>query len=196
MPFIVFEGCDGSGKTTLLRKVADKIKKDNPKAEVITCREPGSTETGEQIRSIYLDKSLSFCPHTELFLTAAARSQLVNEVIQPALDSGAFVLCDRYYYSSLAYQGYGRGLNMDFVQEVSEMSCLGVYPNTVYLVKTPKEVCLERLIRKGSNGRDRIESEGDLINRVFEFYDMEFIRNYMAGWQKLVVVDGVTVEKK
>lgn len=190
MPFIVFEGCDGAGKTTLLRKVTAKIQKDNPLAEVVTCRDPGCTELGEQIRNIYLDKDRSICPHTELFLMAAARSQLVKEVIKPALDRGAYVLCDRYYYSSLAYQGYGRGLPMNFVADVSVESCLGVLPDMVYLVKTQKEVCLYRVLRRSSY--DRIESDGALLSVAFEFYDMEMIRNYIESWQKLVIIDGVT----
>src|SRR5258707_2997442 len=105
--FITFEGVEGSGKTTQLHKVAELL------ADPVITKEPGGTPTADRIRAILLDSVTKLDPVAELFLFAASRRQNVVEVIQPALERGAVVLCDRYTDATLAYQGFGRLLNLD-----------------------------------------------------------------------------------
>ncbi|MFW6057070.1 MAG: dTMP kinase, partial [Chloroflexota bacterium] len=131
-PFIVFEGCEGSGKSTqaerLARRLADGTR------EVITTYEPGGTAIGEELRQALIrHRDLPMDPTTELFLFGAARAQLTREVVLPALRRNAVVVCDRYAASSLAYQGYGRGVAIDTVRAVNDAATLGLVPDIVFL---------------------------------------------------------------
>lgn len=154
--FISFEGIDGAGKTTQIRWLAEALKvKGYP---VLTVREPGGTTLSEKIRELLLDaRSEGISSEAEAFLYAAARAQLVSEVIRPALAEGRIVISDRYHDSTLAYQGYGRGLDMVFLEELNRLATAGLVPDlTILLDISPGE----GLIRRGDTAPDRLEKEG------------------------------------
>ena len=118
LPYVAFEGIEGAGKSTVAQRVGERLEADG--RTVVRVREPGGTAVGERIRAILLGHDLAPDPWTEALLFAAARAQLAAEVIGPALAEGAWVLSDRSVYSSLAYQGAGRGLGVDAVRSVNE----------------------------------------------------------------------------
>ena len=163
--FVTFEGLDGSGKSTqieLLRKLLEEEGR-----EVVATREPGGTEMGEHVREILLHRDHPLVPWAEAALFAAARAQLVEEVIAPALQRGADVLCDRYIDSSLAYQGIARGLGVDRVLELNLQATRGLLPDrtVLLLVDTPESR------KRSGETRDRIEREDDeFVERVDRAY--------------------------
>jgi dTMP kinase len=151
--FITFEGVDGSGKTTQVELLARRLR--NEGREVVTAREPGGTALGERVRELLLDGD-AMAPWAEAALFAAARAQLVDEVIRPALAAGADVVCDRYVDSSLAYQGLARGLGVERVLQMNVLATAGLLPDrTFFLLLLPDEAAT-RL----PDERDRIEREG------------------------------------
>jgi dTMP kinase len=155
--FITFEGLDGSGKTTQVELLAEAIR--GAGHEVVTTREPGGTPLGEQIRELLLRDEVS--PWAEAALFAAARAELVERVIDPALASGAVVICDRYLDSSLAYQGIARGLGLDRVLELNLPAIHDHLPDRTYLLLIdPAESA-----RRVGGGGDRIEREDDEFRR-------------------------------
>jgi dTMP kinase len=159
--FITFEGLDGSGKSTQTELLAEAIR--GTGREVVTTREPGGTRLGEQVRHVLLDGG-EISPWAEAALFAAARAELVERVVAPALDRGAVVICDRYVDSSLAYQGIARGLGVDRVLELNLPAIHGRLPDRTYLLLLDPE---ESARRVGSNG-DRIEREGDDFRRTVD----------------------------
>ena len=152
--FITFEGVDGSGKSTQARLLAEHLGGEG--RDVVATREPGGTEVGERVREILLGGD-AVAPWTEAALFAAARAQLVTEVIRPALDRGADVVCDRYLDSSLAYQGLARGLGVERVLELNLLVIGGLLPDRTFLLLVPLD---QAAVRRGSDP-DRIEREGD-----------------------------------
>ena len=153
--FICFEGVEGCGKSTQARALYRRLLQTGSPA--VLTREPGGTRVGTKIRTL-LKHSLAtqISPLAELFLIAAARAQLVGDVIGDSLQKGDTVVCDRYTYSTLAYQGYGRGLDPDTVRRVNEIASRGMLPDLVILLDIPVEL---GLARKGPAGRDRFERE-------------------------------------
>jgi dTMP kinase len=152
--FISFEGVDGSGKTTQVALLADSLRGEG--RDVVATREPGGTPAGERIRELLLEGG-EIAPWTEAALFAAARAQLVDEVIRPALARGADVICDRYIDSSLAYQGIARGLGVERVLELNLLATSGLLPDrTFFLAISPEDTTG----RKNAEP-DRIEREGD-----------------------------------
>jgi dTMP kinase len=131
-PYIAFEGIEGAGKSTVAQRVGARLEADG--LRVVGVREPGGTTVGEAIRQILLSHDLAPEPWTEALLFAAARAQLAAEVVGPALDGGAWVVSDRSVYSSLAYQGAGRGLGIQKVRSANEPGLLGVWPSMVVLL--------------------------------------------------------------
>jgi len=166
--FITIEGIDGSGKSTHAAMLADYLAgKDIP---VKLTREPGGTPIGEQVRNILLDKAnRNMMPMTEALLYAASRAQHVAEVIRPSIEAGYVVICDRFIDSSLAYQGYARGLGIDTIARINEYALDGMWPDiTLFLDITP-EIAMNRIEMVGET--DRLEAEGiELLKSVYEGY--------------------------
>jgi len=150
---IAFEGVEGAGKSTQLELLRRAL--EGRGREVVVTREPGGTPAGERVRALLLDPGAELHPRAEALLFAAARAQLVEQVIRPALDRGAVVLCDRYLHSSLAYQGAARGLGVDAVAAVNRWATGGLAPDLVVLLDLDPAVGLGR--RPGA--RDRIEDQ-------------------------------------
>ena len=167
--FIVFEGIDGSGKTTQINELSkwligtDLIPSKN---KLIITREPGGTNLGRSIRSLLLDTAEEKSPDsiTELLLYAADRSQHVNEIIRPSLDKGDWVISDRFCGSTLAYQGYGRNLDLKLIKDLEGIATQGVYPDITFLLDITVEESIKRRMDKKD---DRIEKEGrDFLSNV------------------------------
>lgn len=194
---ISFEGSEGSGKTTQIARLAAHLQKAH--REVVTTREPGGTEIGEQIRNIIVHNSKGdeMCAETELLLFAAARAQLVREVIVPALLKGTIVLSDRFLDSSTVYQGIGRNLAADPVAQINRFAVGNVMPDVTIVLDVPPEVSLARLKQRASDLPDRMERENiDFYKKVREGYLV--LAKGMP--ERFIVVDGTkteeTIEKK
>jgi dTMP kinase len=158
--FISFEGIDGCGKTTQAALLADTARRAG--REVVAVREPGGTEAGERIRALLLDPAAAITPWAEALLYAAARAQLVADVIHPALDRGATVIADRYVDSSLAYQGVARRLGWSEVLGVNLAATEELLPDRTILLDLPED---EAAARRGEQA-DRIEAEPDEFHRA------------------------------
>ena len=153
--FISLEGIDGCGKTTLREQLYDYFK---GKYEILILREPGGTEVSEKIRDMLLDVgNVGIRPRTEAFLYAASRTQLVEEMVLPALLEGKMVIADRYMDSTIAYQGYGRGLDIDFLRELNRLCTAGLKPDLTLLLDIDPE---EGQRRRKKDIPDRLEKEG------------------------------------
>ena len=173
--FIAFEGGDASGKTTQARRVARQL-------GAIFTREPGGTDLGETLRNLVLEPEAHVDLRAEALLIAAARAQHVAEVIQPALNAGQPVVTDRFSASSIVYQGFGSGLDVDAVRDLSVFATAGLTPDLTVLIDVPTDVSLARL--------------GDELDR-FEREAAEFHARVRAGYLELadgdptwVVIDG------
>lgn len=150
--FITFEGGDGSGKTTQARALVRRLRRRG--YSVLLFREPGGTPPGEAVRRL-LKSAHTLSPAAEMFLFLAARAVLVSEQIGPALRQGRIVLCDRFAASTVAYQGYGRGLSRKLVEELNRLATGGLAPDLTVLLDIPPKVGLGRLVGRG----DRFERE-------------------------------------
>ncbi len=180
--FFAFEGSDASGKTTQAARFAASI-------DALLTREPGDTPAGKRIRSLLLDHSpegASLSARTEALLMAADRAQHVAELIEPTLASGRHVVTDRYLASSVAYQGFARGLVPDQVRDLSLWATNGRIPDLTVLLRVPVEVVLARMSSAGE--RDRLESEGrEFFERVVAGFDQQAVDEP----ERWLVVDGV-----
>lgn len=175
--YIAFEGAEGCGKSTQAARLASSI------GAVVT-RETGGTEIGARLREILHDTSVhNLAPRAEALITAADRAQHIAEVVGPALAAGRTVVSDRSVYSSLAYQGYGRELDVDEIRRLNEWGTGGCWPDVVVLIDTPDEVIAERMSRRNL---DRFEAAG----RAFH-------ERVIAGFRLMAAADPdrwVTVE--
>lgn len=152
---ITFEGGEGTGKSTQLLRFVDRLKAAD--LDVLLLREPGGTRVGEVVRSALLDPAhVEMDPLAELLLYEASRAQLVAEHIRPALAEGVVVVCDRFYDSSTAYQGYGRGLPLNEVRELNRIATGGLVPDLSIVLDLDPAAGLERATRSGA---DRLEAE-------------------------------------
>lgn len=177
--FVSFEGVDRSGKSTQVERLAAALRADG--REVVVTREPGGTELGEHVRELVL-KGPAMTPLAEAALFAASRAELVAEVIEPALERGAVVVCDRYVDSSLAYQGIARGIGVDDVLELNLHATRGLMPDLTVLLRVDPEEAARR-----AGAADRLEREGQgLQGRVAAAY-AELAELYP---ERIVVFDG------
>lgn len=168
--FITFEGPEGSGKTTVIQQVAEKLKYEY---NIILTREPGGVKTGEQIREVLLEGE-DMDDRTEALLFAASRREhLVGKVI-PALNNGNVVLCDRYIDSSLAYQGYARGIGIEEVKFINEFAINGLYPDLTIYLDVSVEVGRERILKNQRN-QNRLDQE-----------DVKFHEKVVEGYKKII----------
>lgn len=178
---VTFEGGDGAGKSTQIRFLARFLEERGH--EVLRLREPGGTAVGEALRRVVLDPAHgAMSDRAELLIYEAARAQIVDEVIAPALARGAVVLCDRFYDSTVAYQGAGRGLDGFFIEAANRFACDGLVPDATILLVAPEDVVRSRMGRRG--GADRLEQAGD-----------EFHRRVAAGFDELADADPARVRR-
>ena len=188
---ISFEGSEGSGKSTQIARLAAQLQE--VKREVLTTREPGGTEIGEQIRNIIVHNTRGdeMCAATELLLFAAARAQVVREVIAPALMRGAVVLSDRFLDSSTVYQGIGRNLAADPVAQINRFAVGNVMPDLTIVIDVPTEVSLARLKQRASDLPDRMERENvNFYKKIREGYLV--LAKGMP--ERFIVIDGTKTE--
>jgi dTMP kinase len=169
--FITFEGIDGSGKTTQLRRVAALL--DDP----LVTKEPGGTPTADRIRAVLLDQNSKLDPLAEVLLFAASRHQHVVEVIRPALAAGRVVLCDRYVDSTLAFQGFGRLLDLDKLRALNDWATGALVPDLTLLFDIDEETGVRRARGRG----------GDELR--FEAEDLRFYRRVREGYLTLAVAE-------
>jgi dTMP kinase len=169
--FIVFEGIEGAGKTTLANMLSEHLVRLGEKVHLT--REPGGTEIGKEIRKVLLSRyEESFTPLAELLLYEADRNLHVENVIKPKLEKGYFVISDRYIYSTIAYQHFGRGIDRELVDYLNKLTTGGLEPSIVFLIDVPVEVGLERV--KETRTADRLEEE-----------DIEFHKRLRKGFLTL-----------
>lgn len=156
MPLIVLEGIDGCGKSTQIERVAARLTERGIRHRRM--REPGGTVLGEQVRALLLDKATEACPTAELFGYLTARAQLCHAVISPALRSGEVLLLDRFWYSTMAYQAYGLGLDPRLVRAAIDLAINGLNADLAVWLRIDPELALRR--RAAARGEDRIEARG------------------------------------
>jgi len=185
--FITFEGTEGSGKSTQISLLAERLR--HLGHTVRTTREPGGTPIGEEIRHTLKHSAANeaMTAEAELLLMNASRAQLVREVIRPALAAGEIVLSDRFYDSTTAYQGYGRGLDLTHVKTVIDLAVGDTRPNLTLLLTVPHEVSAERLLARQSTlpfMRDRIEEA-----------DRSFFERVASGYQKIAAAEPQWIRK-
>lgn len=174
--FITFEGPEGSGKTTQIKRLTEHLH--GRGCDVLAVREPGGTSISEQIRAVLHSlKNRDMQPRTEILLYCAARAQLVGQVIRPHLQSGGVVLCDRYADSTLAYQGYGRSLDLQTLRMILDFATDGLWPDlTLYL-----DIDVEAGLKRKKTG-------GDEWNRMDDL-EVEFYRRVRSGYLEMVAQD-------
>ena len=166
--FITFEGCEGAGKSTQIRLLSQYLAERGK--ECVVTREPGGSAISEAIRAVILDgKNTAMTDECEALLYAAARAQHLSDTVLPALEAGKTVLCDRYIFSSFAYQGYGRGLDMEFLRAVNSFALQGHMPDITLFLDIPPRSAFER--KHGADRNDRIEQAGEAFHaRVYQGY--------------------------
>lgn len=188
--FITFEGIEGCGKSTQEARLAEALS--HRGYRVTRTREPGGCAIAEQIRAILLDAgNRALVPMAELLLYAAARAQHVEEVIRPALEENRVVICDRFTDATLAYQGFGRSLDIDLITELNRLATAGIVPDLTILLDCPEEVGLARAMARINAGKGAREER-------FEMESLQFHRAVRQGYLTLaeaepgrfVVIDG------
>ncbi len=191
---IVFEGAEGAGKSTQLRLLAEWLRARDH--QVVTVREPGGTAVGDEIRRVLLDPESDIVPRGEALLFMASRAQLVEREIRPALTAGALVLVDRFFLSTYAYQGAGRGLPEADLRNANSVATDGLVPDYTLLLRIPARDGLDRASRRG--GHDRMErAELAFHERVSRAFDRFATREWQAAHTEcgpIELVDAVGTE--
>jgi len=194
--FITFEGIEGCGKSTQAKLVVDRLI--DMEISTILTLEPGGTEIGHDIRKILLDtRNQGLSPFAELLLYAADRAQHVDEVILPALSEGKWVVCDRFFDATTAYQGYGRGQDILLIKALNEKAASGIRPDITFLIDCPVQVGLKRALTRNKILRQEAQAR-------FEKEDMTFHEAVRQGYLKIAkeepkrffVVDGTLSEDR
>ena len=176
---ITFEGTDGVGKTTQINLFLEKLNKNGLKN--ILFREPGGTDFAEKIRNILLDNNNKMSSLSETLLFLAARSDLVRKQIKPNLENNFYVICDRFLDSTLAYQSFGRGIDLDLIKSITNEAIDGLIPSTTFLLDCDIDTCLSRI-----NKKDRMENEGrEFLIKVKN----GFLKLANANKNRYVIVD-------
>ena len=181
--FITFEGCEGVGKSRQIKLLEEYLIKNG--VQYYLTREPGGTPVSEQIRSVILDgKNISMTDECVALISAPARVQLLKENVKPRLEKGELVLCDRYIDSSLAYQGYARGLGVDFVEKINDYAIKNFMPDYTLFLKLPPEIAFKR--KGGVDKNDRLELSGiEFHNKVYQGY-LDLAKRYP---ERFIVID-------
>jgi dTMP kinase len=175
--FVSFEGGEGSGKSLQAKRLADALAERG--RDVVLTREPGGTKAGEQIREILLHaKDAALTPVAQVLLYSAARAQNTAEVIRPALEAGRIVLADRYFDSTLAYQGHGHGVSLDAIREVTRLAVGSCIPDRTFLLDIPVEIGLGRSEWRSAHRWDR-----------FEVLDHDFHERVREGYRRLAAAE-------
>ncbi len=173
--FITLEGPEGGGKSTQTKRLVGNLRAQGH--EVLLTREPGGTEIGDQIRKVIMSlENKSMSPEAEFLLFSASRAQLVRELIQPHLERGGMVVCDRFFHSSLAYQGYGHELDLELLRTISGFVTGGLIPDLTFLLDLTSELGLERRKRDGRWNR-------------LDDYDLAFHERVREGYLHLADAD-------
>lgn len=173
--FITLEGPEGSGKSTQAKRLVDHLQAQGH--EVLFTREPGGTEIGDQIRQVIMSlENKSMSPEAEFLLFSASRAQVVRELIEPQLERGGIVVCDRFYDSSLAYQGYGHELDLELLRTITGFVSGGLVPDLTFLLDLTSELGLER--RKEDGRWNRLDD-----------YDLAFHERVREGYHRLAELD-------
>lgn len=194
--FITFEGIEGCGKTTQIKRIAKRLSRNG--IPIITTLEPGGTSIGQNIRRIVLDSHNKNLSHlAELALYAADRAQHIEEVIKPALDQRKWVICDRFFDATVAYQGTARGLDMELIRMLNEKVTKGIQPDITFLLDCPVEVGLDRALERNRTlspkGQDRFEKERlDFHMKVRRGY-LELARN---NPKRFVIIDATLAKNE
>jgi dTMP kinase len=157
---VTFEGIEGAGKSTLIAALATELRARGE--DPIVTREPGGTPFGDAVRTLFIDPAYAVDPIAETMLVNASRAQLVAEVIAPALKAGTTVLCDRFFDATVAYQGYGRGLDIDGLLEICLAATHRIAPDLTFLLDIPVALSRTRITARG--GTDRLEREDDTFH--------------------------------
>lgn len=173
--FITFEGGDGSGKSTLAKAVLNELQRRG--YEVLLTREPGGTELAEAIRKLFLSDTYPHSPRTELLLVLAARNDHVEKVIQPALDRGAIVLCDRFIDSTVVYQGYATVQNIDEIESLA-LQAVPLLPDQTFLLDIPLQESVVRRKRRASEALDKIEKQKEEFHERVRQGFLEHAKKY------------------
>jgi len=175
--FIVIEGIDGCGKTTQINELSKWLPKSGlikKKSKLITTREPGGSILGEKLRKLILDNENKPSPLAELLLYSADRAEHISKIISPALNNNDWVISDRFSDSTLAYQGYGRDINLETIKNIESIVCQGQYPDLTFFLEISPE---ESILRRKHEIPDRIESEGfkflEKVNKGFKLIAKE-----------------------
>ena len=191
--FITFEGLDGAGKGTQIDKVMEYLS-DIGRAAILV-REPGGTELSEQIREMLLQNEFAISPMSELLLFLSARAELISKVIRPALESGKDVVCDRYMDSTIAYQGYGRGLLSEAIS-LNDIATGSLVPDITFFLDISHDECYKRRVsrdKEQGSKCDRLESENDEFHsKVYEGYKILAKENS----DRIFIIDGCRDEQK
>jgi dTMP kinase len=188
--FITFEGSEGCGKSTQITLLAERLRQEYPNREIVLLREPGGTALGERLRRLLqdTDPAMKIVPQAELLLFSASRAQLVHEVIQPALERGAIVLCDRFVDSTTVYQGVARTLDFQQVQAINHFSVGGIIPDKTFLLDMQVAQARDRMRQRNAQSSviDRMEQEPETF---YEAVRHGYLALAKKEPERIVVID-------